>query len=345
MVAAQQLTQRQKAAVIVRLLLNEDDDGGLNLAALTGDTQGLLAQEMAGMRLVDRATRDAVIGEFCNSLEAVGVTFPGGLDPTLDMLGARISGDTTERLRQASALSGGSDPWARLSMLDQDKLNRLAQSEAVEIVALMMSMLPVPKASAVFSALAADRARAIAQAMSMTADVAAPALHRVGLVLLNAAEALPRPALPSPVADRVGTLLNFATADMRDSVLNALEQGDAVFASGVRRAIFTFAHIPRRIDPREVPRIVREVEQDVLVRALALAKGPTAEPDDSAAADFILSSLSQRMAEGLRDEIQNAGTVRQSDGDEAMKTMITAIRQLEVEGEITLLLPDEDVQD
>lgn len=81
------LTQRQKAAVIVRLLLDEEDDEAVSLTRLNVDLQTLLAEEMAGMELIDRQTRDAVINEFCENLEAVGVTFPGNLDGTLEMLG------------------------------------------------------------------------------------------------------------------------------------------------------------------------------------------------------------------------------------------------------------------
>ena len=52
------LSQRQKAAVIVRLLLDDDDAGGLE--RLNIESQTLLAQEMAGMELIDRNTSDAV---------------------------------------------------------------------------------------------------------------------------------------------------------------------------------------------------------------------------------------------------------------------------------------------
>ena len=96
------LSQRQKAAVIVRLLLDDDEASGL--ARLDSDSQTLVAEEMARMELVDRDTRDAVITEFCDRLESVGVTFPGNLDGTLAMLGARLSEDSVDRLRRLSAM-------------------------------------------------------------------------------------------------------------------------------------------------------------------------------------------------------------------------------------------------
>ena len=329
------LTQRQKAAVIVRLLL--DDEDGVDLSVLRGDAQGLLAQEMAGMDIVDRATRDAVIMEFCDSLERVGLTFPGGLNPTLDLLGSRLSDDTTDRLRRVAALTGEGDPWLRLAALPVDRLTLLGQNEAVEIIALMLSKLPVAKASAVFTAMGAERGRAIARAMAMTGDVSPDALRRVGGVLLRAAEALPRPAIETPAAERVGAILNFATADIRDSVLEGLDQDDAHFAGGVRRAIFTFAHIPARVEPRDIPKIVRQVDPTLMLRALAGGR-----VDHPEVVEFILTNLSQRMAEGLREDMTGIAKVNARDLDEAMRAVITALRDLEAQGELVLILPEGD---
>ncbi|WP_411838802.1 FliG C-terminal domain-containing protein [Paracoccus sp. ME4] len=329
------LNQRQKAAVIVRLLLDDDEVAGLD--RLDSGAQTLLAQEMAGMELIDRATRDAVITEFCDRLESVGVTFPGGLDGTLAMLGQRLSEDSTDALRRTAAITGQSDPWTRLCALPKEALIALANAESVELVALMLSKLPVEAASATFLALPRERARVVAQAMSMTSGVTPAALKRVGLVLLQAAEALPKPAIATPATDRMGAILNFATADLRDDVLGALDERDMEFADGVRKAIFIFAHIPARIEPRDVPKIVRELDQATLVRALAAPSEA-----DAMAADFILSNLSQRMSDGLREEREALGKPRAKDVEEAMTEVVSAIRRLQEDGQLVLKMPQDD---
>jgi flagellar motor switch protein FliG len=329
------LSQRQKAAVIVRLLLDDDQVAGLD--RLNSDAQTLLAQEMAGMELIDRQTRDAVITEFCDRLESVGVTFPGDMDGTLAMLGARISDTSTDRVRQADAISGRGDPWARICALPHDTLIKLADVESIELVALMLSKLPVEAASATFIAMPRDRARSVAQAMAMTSGVTPEALKRVGLVLLQAANALPHRAIPTPAADRMGAILNFATADLRDDVLQVLDERDTGFADGVRKAIFIFAHIPTRIEPRDVPRVVRDVDQAILIRALAAS-----EPADQAAADFLLANLSQRMSDGLREERDGLEKLRAKDIEDAKTEVVIIIRRLQEDGQITLRLPQDD---
>ncbi len=328
------LSQRQKAAVIVRLLLDDDQAEGLD--RLNAEAQTLLAEEMAGMEVIDRPTRDAVIAEFCDRLEQVGLTFPGDLDGTLAIFGERISAGSSDRARRNAAMSGRGDPWAQIAALPAEQLCRIAAGESVELIALMLSKLPVAPASEVFASLSRDRAHSVAQAMALTGEVTPDALRRVGLVLLRAVEDLPRPAIPTPAADRMGAILNFATSDLRDDVLVELDQRDADFAEGVRKAIFIFAHIPARIEPRDIARLVREVDQAALVRALAAPA-----PEDAAAAEFILSNLSQRMADNLREERDGAPKLRAKEIEDAKSEVVAAVRRLEERSEITLKLPED----
>lgn len=329
------LSPRQKAAVIVRLLL--DDEAELNLEGFDSDRQTLLAKEMANMELIDRQTRDDVISEFCDSLEAVGVSFPGDLNGTLEILADRLSKDATDRLRRLVMMSGRGDPWSRVTGLPQDDIQALADNEAVELVAVMLSKLSVEQASRTFSALDRERAQMVAQAMAMTRDIGPQAMRRIGLVLAQAAEALPHPAMETPASGRMGDILNFASSDLRDDVLDLLDREDAHFAEDVRRAIFTFAHIPARIEPRDIPRIVRAVDQQVLVRALAQQS-----EQEAAAAAFILTNLSQRLADSLREEVEALGTIRPKEAEEAATEVVAAIRRLQVEEELTLILPEND---
>lgn len=335
MIAQTGLSPRQKAAIIVRLLLDEDET--VTLDSFNGDRQALLFEEMARMELVDRQTRDNVIEEFCNSLESVGVTFPGDLDGTLEIMSDKLSKDSSDRLRRLVMISGRGDPWPRILELSPDDIEALASSEAVELVAVMLSKLPVEQAAKTYAAMDPERARLIAQAMAMTRDISPQSLRRVGLVLAQAADALPRPAMETKASDRMGDMLNFANAELRDGVLEMLDQEDEEFAQDVRRAIFVFAHIPTRVEPKDVPRIVRDMNQQILVRALCQTSD-----EDSAAAEFILSNLSRRMAETLREEIESLGSVRPQDAEAAANDVVVLIRRLAEEEELKLIPPKDD---
>lgn len=329
--AAPGLSPRQKAAVVVRVMLADGAD--LDLSRLPHEMQALLAQEMAGMELVDRDICDQVIAEFCDRLEAVGVTFPGSINGTLDIIGAHLSADTASRLRRVAALDGSADPWDRIAALPSAQLAELARTEAVEVAAVMFTRLPVARASEVFGLLDPPLARQIAYAMSLTAGIEAPALRRIGLALMRAVDALPQPALDGKLVEKVGAILNLAPALTRDAILTGLDQDDADFAGRVRRTIFTWADIPRRLDPRDIPRIVREVDPSAMTRALAGAAG-----NDAPTAEFLLSGLGTRLADSMREEMEAAGKISARDAEEAMNAVVAVIRRMEQAGELFLIV-------
>ncbi len=135
----------------------------------------------------------------------------------------------------------------------------------------------------------------------------------------------------------MGAILNFAEAGRRDEVLEALDAEAADFAAGVRKAIFTFADIPARIDPGDVPRILRGVDGGDLITAMAGAGSEALQT----ACEFLLANMSRRMADQLREQVAEAGTVKPRDAEAAQTIVVGAIRELQQAGEITFLEPED----
>ena len=161
-------------------------------------------------------------------------------------------------------------------------------------------------------------------------------VQRIGISLAAQLDAQPSQAFSDEPPERVGAILNFSSSSTRDGVLEGLDETDKDFAEQVRKNIFTYANIATRIDARDVAKVVRGVEQDLLIKALAGATGEAA-----ASTEFILSNMSKRMADGLREEMENLGKVKETDAEEAMNAVVAAIRDLESTGEIFLLTGDD----
>ncbi len=331
------LTPRQKAAVIVRYLLT--DGTSLPLSSLPEHMQAALAEQMGQMRLIDRTTLDNVVAEFLAELESVGLAFPGGIEGALTMMDGHISQSAAQRLRRMSSTSSKIDPWERITQLPTDRLLPILVNEAVEVGAVMLSKLPVAKAAELLGKLPGDRARRVAYAVSMTGNVDPETVRRIGVALLAELDNQPPKAFDQGPVERVGAILNVSPSLTRDDVLLGLEAEDADFAAEVRKAIFTFIHIPTRLNPRDTPKITRLVEQPQLVTALAAA---LSKPGLEDAAEFILANISQRLAQGLREEIAGRGRVKDKDAEEAMNAIIGAIRSLATSGEITLIQAEEE---
>jgi flagellar motor switch protein FliG len=337
--SAVRLTRRQKAAIIVRFLLSEGAD--VPLTDLPEPLQESLTTQMGSMRYVDRNTLAEVVAEFAAELEAMGLTFPNGVAGALSELDGRISPQTAARLKKEAGVRQFGDPWEQVRSAEVDDLLDILQRESTEIAAVMLSKLDVARAAELLGKLPGNTARRITYAVSQTEAVTPEAVDRIGLALAAQLHDVPDTAFPDGPVQRVGEILNYSAATTRDDVLTGLEETDEDFARLVRKAIFTFVHIPDRVNPVDVPKLTREVDQAVLVTALASASAGDLAP----AADFILDNMSKRMAEALREEIQDLGTVKPRDGEEAMTQVVNAIRQLEAAGEITLITPDEEEDD
>lgn len=329
------LSRKQKAAIIVRLLLAEG--AVLSLQDLPEGLQAELIRQMSDLRYIDRATLKSVIEEFVHEIEDIGLAFPGGIEGTLSILDGAISPSTAARMRKMAGVKLTGDPWAMIAGLEPDLLLNILETESTEIAAVLLSKLKVSVAADLLGQLPGPRARKVAYAVSQTSAIAPDVVERIGRSLADQLGTRPPKAFDDGPVERVGAILNASPAATRDDVLDGLDQDDTAFASAVRKAIFTFADIPARVTPTDIPKITRDVDQAVLVKALVAAVGEL-EP----VVEFILGAISKRMSEQIREEMVEHGDVKPKDGEAAMATITTQIRLLETAGEITLIADEND---
>jgi len=330
-----QICRRQKAAIIVRLVLAEGTE--LSLTDLPEVMQQDLTMQMGSMRSVSRETVVSVVDEFITELNSIGLSFSGGLEAALNTLDGAINPQMAERLRRESGVKRGGDPWERIMGLEAERLLPVLEDESIEVAAVMLSKLNVSKAAELLGMLPGQQARRITYAVSQTSGVTPDAVQRIGQSLATQLDSVPLQAFDDGPVERVGAILNFSPAATRDEVLAGLDEDDQAFANKVRKAIFTFANIPARIDPRDVPKITRGIDQAVLVTALAAAQAGELEES----VEFILANISKRMAEGMRDEMSELGKVKEADGEEAMSAVVAEIRELEAAGEVFFVAEEE----
>lgn len=328
------LTRPQKAAVLVRLLLSHEVSPGLD--KLTPMQQGRLARAMSGLGQIDRTMLAEIVTEFTEQLESLGVSMPHGMHAALELLDPYISPLARDGLNAEAEIGDGTDPWLRLAAMEPERLRPLLDSESAEICAILLSKLNVAKAAKLLSDVPPDRARIIAHAVSLTDTVRPETIRKIGEQLHTQVVAAPKRAFKNDPVNRIGSILNATHTAAREAVLDGLEQADADFAAAVRKAIFTFPHIPARVDPADVPRIVGAVEDRTI--SIALAAGFEKAP---MAAEFLLANMSKRMAEQLRASAEALGTPKPEPGEAAMQAVIAAIRTMEEAGQLRLRTEDD----
>lgn len=330
------LTQKQKAAVIVQLLLVNGAD--LDLADMPESMQEDLTFQLAGLRRVDGGTLQEVVEEFVREFEAGGLSFPNGLTGALDILDGKIAAATAHRLRKSNNLPPPGDPWDRIAGMETQTLADMLQEESIEVAAVVLSKIKVSKAAELLGKLPGETARRITYAVSQTGAVTPSAVERIGRSLEEQLDAVPTQAFESGPVERIGAILNSSASDTRDDVLTGLDETDKEFSDLVRKAIFTFANIATRLEARDVPKIVKVLDQDVLCTALAAGH----QTDNVTSAEFILENMSKRMAEQLREDMAAKPKMKPADADAAMNEVVTVLRQLETDGEIFLKSDDDE---
>ncbi len=328
--AAARLNGRQKAALIVQLLAKEGAE--ISLKTLPEETQGALIEQIGQLGQIDQETIDAVIAEFADLLETAGMTGPHGIRKALDMLDGALSPRLAQKLRAKNSAADIGDPWEKIGEKPAEELVPLIESQSVEAAAVILSKLEVSKSAEILGLLPGEYARRLTYAISLITDARPASVHRIGMAAAKVLSIEPDLAFDEGPVEMVGALLNYSRASTRNDVLDGLDETDKAFADEVRKAIFTFGNIPDRVSPRDVPKVIRGVEQPVLVTALASASASGLEE----VTEFILANISQRMADAIRGEMEELGEVDEEKGEDAQGEIISSIRSLEEAGEIYL---------
>ncbi len=328
------LTPREKAAIVVRLLLSHGAVPALT--SLSERKQTELAIQLARMAPVDQETVAAVADEFADAIESICLSFPTGVDGALGLLEGVISESASARLRKMAPSQYRGNPWEDVEKADLERLVPIIENESIEVAAVILSKLKVARAAELLGKLPGELSRRITYAISTTGGVSPAVVHRIGSSLAEQLQSRPITAFSEAPVSRVGAILNYAPSSVRDDVLTGLDDEDKEFADDVRAAIFTFANIPERIAPRDVPRIQRGIDQGDLETIAAVAIGA-----DQAAVDFILNNISKRMAENIREEAKERPNTTQADAEAAMIRVVSVIRELEAANEIFFVANEE----
>lgn len=329
-----ELSKLEKAAIIVRLMVAAGVD--MSLVDLPEDRQTALTHQMARMKSLDDDTIMSVVAEFGEEMDGDGFSFPDGLEGALSVLEKTISPSLINRMRKKAGISLRGDPWVRISSLENDKIVSVLENESVEVGAVVLSKLTVAKSAELLGLIPGERARRITYAVSQTAAISPQVVRRIGDSLVAQLDTSVESAFADAPVARVGEILNRSPARTRDTVLDGLEETDKDFAKEVRKAIFTFANIRERVDASDVPKVMRVADQGALIQIIAGAEGA-----DKDSIDFILSNISQRMADSLKAEAEELKNVTEDQVEAAMGEIVQAVRQLQADGEIFLIAGDD----
>ena len=260
-----------------------------------------------------------------------GVT-RGGLDSPRQALERAVGPRRAQEIldRVMHTVSSG---FFMLKNVAPDQIAPFISQEHPQTIALILSQLESTQAAGIIThlpeRLQADVAYRIATMENITPTVLKQIEESLSASLRDILGGNKDVGGPKVVAD----MLNLTGSTIEKSVLDQMDAQDPEVAEAVRNLMFTFTDIVKLSD-REIQSLLREVDQKDLVVAL---KGAEDELKTK-----ILNNMSERVRTFINEEMEFQGPMRLSEVEEVQLRIVQQVRQLEEQGQITVVRGDSE---
>ncbi|WP_195573155.1 flagellar motor switch protein FliG [Paenibacillus sp. 1001270B_150601_E10] len=323
---SQGLTGRQKAAI---LLISLGPEVSAQIFKHLRDEEiEQLTLEIANVRKVDSAEKDAVLSDFHQICLAQEYISQGGIAYAKEILekalGSSKAVDIINRLTATLQVR----PFDFARKADALQILNFIQNESAQTIALVLSYLQQEQASQILSSLPPEKQADVARRVALMDSTSPEVISQVEAVLEQKLSATVTQDYTSAggIESIVG-ILNGVDRGTERTILDSLEIQDPELAEEIKKRMFVFEDIVN-IDNRSIQRIIRDVENADLQLALKVASEEVR--------NAVFRNMSKRMADTFREEMEFMGPVRLRDVEEAQTRIVAIIRRLEESGEIII---------
>lgn len=290
--------------------------------------------EIARVKQVSAEEQDQVIRQFAASNPAGG-TGGGSFDIAKNLVKKALgseAGDTLDNIRQSiEAL-----PFGFLRNIDSQNILTYLTDEHPQTIALIISHLPATFAAEIMAGLPAERQLAVVKRMATMGQTNPDIIREVEEGLEGRMSSVMSHSFQmAGGVESVAAILNVSDRGTERTLLENLATEDPTLTDEIRRLMFVFDDIARFGD-KDIQKVLKSIESSQWALAL---KGASAELKDK-----ILSNMSQRAAEMLREEMEYLGAVKLSAVEAVQQEIVDVVRGLEDSGELEINNSDEEEQ-
>ena len=291
-----------------------------------------ITQAIARLQNVTVEKQDRVLEEFEQSMLAGEWISSGGIDYARGALERAVGPRKAQEIldRVASTTSSG---FYILRNVAPDQVAPFIANEHPQTIALILSQLDPAQAAGILQQLPerlqSDVAYRIATMENITPAVLKEIEESLEQSLRDVLGGDTDVGGPKVTAD----ILNLSGSTTEKNVLDQMDATDPEVAEAVRNLMFVFGDIAQLTD-KEIQSLVREIDQKDLVIALKAA--------DESVKDKFLSNMSDRIRTFILEEIEFLGPMRLSEVEEVQLRIVQTVRQLEEQGQISIVKGDSD---
>lgn len=336
------LTPPQKAAII--LVSMGQDFAAPIIEKLEDHHLRSFIRALEQLPEVPRKDLLEAIADFITTLERRKESFRAGPDRARSIAEDLLNSERVARLLgtvpkpvKSQSISENS-VWGRLNQKSAESIAEFITAQRVEIATLILSELSTEKAGEVLSEIPEETSIPYIARLSETQIIAPHAKAAIAELLEQEFLTTASKGAGGAAIDFVSGLLSALSKDKRELVMEGLDKTDPVKAKKIRDGMLVFEDLATRLPPTAVQIIFKEVEKPSLLAALKAGSA-----DTPASVDFLFGNISQRMAEQMKEEIEEMKPLTGKEGDKAITELMGFVSRLEKSGRITLLAkPVED---
>lgn len=239
-------------------------------------------------------------------------------------LGEDKAGLLIDRILQGGDVSG----IESLKWMDPLSVAELLRNEHPQILAAILVHLDMEQAAGVLKHFT-ERMRNEVMIRIATLEGIQPAalkdLNEVLYKVLAGGDKIRKSSLGG--VKTAAEIINLLGTSIEASVIDSIRENDSDLAQKIMDKMFTFDDLVK-LDKTAIQMVLKEVSSDTLVIAL---KGASNELKE-----LILSNMSMRAAESLREDLESRGPVRLSEVEAQQKDILKIVRRLADEGQIVI---------
>ncbi|MEY4756170.1 MAG: hypothetical protein RJA34_1068 [Pseudomonadota bacterium] len=287
-----------------------------------------LGEAIAKTRAVTREKVDEVVGKFTGVAAAQSLLVSDSGDYVRSVLKLALGDDKAALLIDRILQGGDVSGIESLKWMDPLSVAELLRNEHPQIVAAILVHLDYDQAADVLKHLSERQRNEVMLRIATMEGIQPTALKDLNEVLfrvLAGGDKVRKSSLGG--VKTAAEMINLMGAAVESTVIESIRNHDPDLAQKIMDKMFVFDDV-LKLDDKAIQLMLKEVASDVLIVAL---KGAQPELKEK-----ILSNMSSRAAETLREDLESRGPMRLSEVEAQQKEILKTVRRLAEEGQIVI---------
>lgn len=316
----------EKAAILL-LSLSEEDAAQI-LKHLEPKQVQKVGLAMAQMTDLNQAKISAVHRLFIEQIQNFSTIGFQSEEFIKRALTAALGEEKAANLIDQIVLGGGAKGLDSLKWMDSKQVANIIRNEHPQIQTIVLSYLEPEQSAEILSQFPEKVRLDLTMRIANLEEVQPAALQELNEIMEKqfAGQAGTQTAKMGGLK-AAADILNYMDTNLEGQLMDSIREHDEEMAQQIQDLMFVFENLID-VDDRGIQVLLREIQQDVLMKAL---KGT-----DENLKEKIFKNMSKRAAELLQDDLEAMGPVRVSDVETAQKEILSTARRLSDAGEIML---------